>query len=474
MRFRLARDLRLMAALLVAIALLTVWAYPALKQQGCVEAASGVYGNISTLISRLGIQVFVSKDASHHLNTSSLEALGLKVSAYDISLPPRIDHAGVIVLNVTDLAYEPARKLELLIEAIPNTSRVVVFVLNPYGDEALAKTAYGVILKYYGYRGLMPLMVLEPPVSSDKHRALAVKPEIFKARALGFGFNPSGFMVIEDLRYFDETLLLALKWAGFIGGSDIKDSGLSKVLGSTSIVSIEGFKYIGYIGWITTNFTGSVCGEVTGYMAVKVDYYANTTTIAGKTYHGFLAHIEHSAKGYKTTCCQFIFCSTINHYPKIFISKTDWHTDIFPGQVLDDRQPKNTGSASTITYTVSWNPGFQFATGDRAVVSYSTSTSTAITQPNYPYYAWYGISDPPYGVVAVKHELQLPKDYDVSQLNYVLFTVEPSSIGFLDPDKPGGILPMVVSHYFETELNTGDKASISFTTSLWPGNVVTW
>jgi len=63
------------------------------------------------------------------------------------------------------------------------------------------------------------------------------------------------------------------KWAGFVSSKNIdKNLVLRAVFGPSSIVSIEGFRFIGSIGWITRNFTGAVCGEKTGYMAVKVDY----------------------------------------------------------------------------------------------------------------------------------------------------------------------------------------------------------
>jgi len=61
----------------------------------------------------------------------------------------------------------------------------------------------------------------------------------------------------------------------------------------------------------------------------------------------------------------------------------------------------------------------------------------------------------------------LPNGYGESKLNNVLFTVKPSSIALLDPNKPGGDLPMILQHYFYTELNSGDSVNISFRVYLW-------
>lgn len=81
------------------------------------------------------------------------------------------------------------------------------------------------------------------------------------------------------------------------------------------------------------------------------------------------------------------------------------------------------------------------------------------------------MSDPPYGIVKTLHLVQLPYTYSESNLNNVLFTVEPTSVAFLDPAKYGGFLPMILSHRFWTVLNTGDVAYIEFTAALYTSSV---
>jgi len=191
------------------------------------------------------------------------------------------------------------------------------------------------------------------------------------------------------------------------------------------------------------------------------------TTLTGKTYHAWFAHIEHSAKGYATTCCWpfWPFCGTQYHYPSKFVSETNWKTSTFPGQVLDDWNPKNVGTAQTITFTVTWNVGLSLGRQSSLTVSYSTTTSVAM--PNTPSYNWFDESTPSSGVARARHELVTPQNYDISRLNNVLFTVEPTSVAFLDPDKPGGVMPMILSHYFYTQFNTGESGSISFNVYLY-------
>ncbi|WP_167827882.1 hypothetical protein [Pyrolobus fumarii] len=431
------------------------------------------YLEVTPLVRKSGIHVYISLDAARYINITSLEELGLNVTIFDVNTFPKLEQKSILIVNVTDFSHNPAAILSQLIDSSRNTSHLVIVVLNPNRDEVLSKKAMQVMLKYYGYRHTRPLLILEPPKDSGKsHRALEVKRSVFTAQALVFSINPIGMVVVYDITDFEQTLLLVVKWARLINIKDAEGNAtFSGIFGSPSMLSIENFKHVGYVGWITSNFIGSDCGEITGYMAVKVDYYyANRSTSIG-VYHAWLAHIEHSAKGYQTLCCNpWPFCFTYNHYPKVFVSKTDWNTDMWPGQVLDDHQPKNAGTAKTVTYTIAWQLDLELGGEAKAVVSY-TALAVSTTSVS-PYYEWYDISDPPLGVAAAKHYLKVPSTVDESKLSGVLFTVESSSIGFLDPNRDGGFLPMIVSHEFETTLNTGDKASISFSVELWPDTIV--
>jgi len=196
-------------------------------------------------------------------------------------------------------------------------------------------------------------------------------------------------------------------------------------------------------------------------MYVKVDYYYSSVTMPGrKTYRGFMAHVEHSAVGYTE-----ISCRVYDRYPQTLISKTDWKTSAWLGQFLDDWGPKNVGAAAMIVYD-----GVSLLGSAPATINYGVPMLE--TQANAPYYEWYDITDPANGVAVAKHVLHVPRGFDISKLSGILFTVEPTSIAFLDPDKPGGVLPMLVSHEFTTTLNTSDTATIGFAIRLYPTGVV--
>ncbi len=418
-------------------------------------------------------RVYLSEKASSIIKADLLTQIGFDAKIFHSTLPD-MDKEGLIILDVKDLSgktQRPASILKGLIRATNNIDRVAFMILNTKRNETEAKKAFEIMLKYFGSRGIELVLPVEKYDFKNKLGAPQLDRRIFTAQALAFTINPNGIIVIESLTDIPQTLILLLKWSNLIPEPNTTQNKISMIVGSHSIKSIKYFKFIGYIGWIKTNFTGSVCHETTGYMAVKVDYYyTSATTPSGKVYHAWLVHVEHSAKGYRTTCCNpWPFCSTINHYPKVFISKVNWRTTDWPGQVLDDWQPKNTGTAQTISFTVTWQAGVSVGKDAHASVSYSAATS--LTSPNNPYFEWYDISDPADGVAAAKHIVKLPKNYDISKLNNVLFTVEPTSIGFLDQDKDGGCLPMIISQTFKTILNTGDTVTISFNAHLYQNRV---
>jgi hypothetical protein len=404
---------------------------------------------LSEFQSSLNFNVYVSKGSSQIID---LEAIKKVTSAeiFDISSIPIIKDRSILIFNINEIVSEHKQIFPQLQKLTARNIAIIWINLNK--DVEKAKFALDVFLKLLGSKNIMPILPLDPnSIGTDKKQAPKIHPVIYSAQIFGISFSPNGIIIIEELKYIIEELSTIQRWLE-------QDS---KSFVPAIIKDIQGFKQIGFIGWKTAYFKGQGCGETTGYMDVLVYYYYTwwgTSTI----YHTWLAHSLHSAVGYKTSC----WFRTWNHYPKTFISVTDWKTSIWAGQILGDWGPKNAGTVSTISYTL--------RTG--APVGYKTSYATIeysilITEPNAPYYEWFDRSCPHCGIAKVEHNVKVPTGYDVSKLNYRLFTVEPSSIGFLDPNRDGGYLPMIISHTFTTYLNTGDSATIEFWASLWPDEV---
>ena len=407
------------------------------------------------------ISIYFTEKASTVLNIEAIGQIGLKPLVIKSLLNlPIVEKPTLLITHVDDLIeLKPTDMLDRLVASLRGESRVAIMILNPEHRTEKIGDVLEILLKYYGSRGEYLILPLYPEYTSiDKKQVPPIDQRVFKADALVFSINPNGIIVIDKLYDSSYVLLTVMKWSKLINPESLNDKA-KEVIGVSRITERKGLDFIGYIGYLTSNWTGQRCGEVTGTMGVKLDlFYTNVTATTGTVYHAFFVHVEHVAKGYKTYCQG----ASIDHYPKKFNTTIDWRTTIWPGQVVDTYEPKNTGTAQTISYTMG-----SFSAGSISV-TYSSSTTT--TQPNAPYYQWVDSSEPWNGVVTTIHYVEKPKDLPDSALIDTTFTVEPSSVGFLDPNKAGGYPPMVIHGYFTAVNNLGDSTSIQIGVYLYPSS----
>jgi hypothetical protein len=374
---------------------------------------------LSEFQSSLNFNVYVSKSASQIIDLEAIKKV-TNVQIFDISSIPVIKDRSFLILNVDEIVSE-YMQIFLQLQSKLTASDIAIIWINLNKDVEKAQFALEVFLKLFGSKNIMPILPLDPnSLGTDKKQAPKIHPVIYSAQIFGISFSPKGVIIIEELKYIIEELSTIQQWLEQDSKSFVPEY----------IKDIQNYNYIGYIGWKTAYFKGQGCGETTGYMSVMVKYYYTEINTPTTKYHSWLAYPQHSAKGYKTSCG----FTTYNHYPKTFISVTDWKTSIWEGQILGDWYPKNLGNKA-------------------------------------PYFEWFDRSDPHYGIAKAEHNVKVPTGYDVSKLNDILFTVELASIGFLDPNKYGGQLPMIISHTFTTYLNTGELVTIQFSANLWSTEV---
>jgi hypothetical protein len=414
------------------------------------------------------ISIYFTEKASTVLNIETIRQIGLKLvdikSIKSLLNLPIVEKPTLLITHIDDfIESKPIDVLDRLLGSLRGESRVAIMILNPEHSVEKMRDVLEILLKYYGSRGEYVILPVDPEYTYiDKKQVPPIDQRVFKADALVFSINPKGLIIIDGLHDDSSFVLLTvMKWSGLINPDSLNDKA-KKVIGTSSIVDQKGVNFLGYIGYLTSNWIGQRCGEVTGIMGVKLDlFYTNVTATTGTVYHAFFVHVEHQAKGYTTYCWPFYYY----HYPSKFNTTIDWRTTDWPGQVVDTYEPKNTGTAQTISYTMGWSLN---AGASSISVTYSSSTTT--TQPNAPYYRWVDSSEPWNGVVTTIHYVEKPNNIPDSALVDITFTVEPSSVGFLDPNKPGGYLPMVIRGYFTAVNNHGDSATIMVSISMYPNS----
>ena len=271
-------------------------------------------------------------------------------------------------------------------------------------------------------------------IKDSEPYALPVDKRIYDAAGLALSVvrvNDSagtGIFVLEDITDIDYDIAFVAKI--FEETPDIVAYKLTikskKLMLSNSIIRLEGFKFLGFIGWKHSNM-------YIGEQWVKTEYYYAEAESGGNKYRFYLAYNIHSQKYYVSL-----------GVPLTFATVTDWKTRTYSGQVLWDWGPKNWGCGGTVSIELSAG-----GAGASVGISYSAPLGAV--------FCYYDNTDPGDGVFAVTHQVT------GNSLPFVTYTVEPSSIGLLDPTRPGGTLPMIVSHRFVGSYG----GSIAYTVALY-------
>ena len=181
--------------------------------------------------------------------------------------------------------------------------------------------------------------------------------------------------------------------------------------GSSLSVNIQGFNYVGYVGWYATN-TYDWYGNLAGQQALRVDFYYTTAN----NYYFFLNLVKHDVTGFNPpdpspsfTPCQAT--ETINGY-----------TSIWPGQVLFVSAP--TGASSN-QVTISYEIGI----GEEGVYA---AVSETITQGSVN---WNYLSFPTEGQDKWTWTFNNPS-------TETTYTLMPADIFQLNPNLSGGYPPL--------------------------------
>ncbi|MEM4867875.1 MAG: hypothetical protein QXK54_03585 [Ignisphaera sp.] len=385
-----------------------------------------------------------------------LNNVGLDVAVKQLDRDKAVLERSLVFVHSERVAKNLPWYTELLTRILSTCRKCAVAYLNmdPKVRGLEAVDSYSAVLKALGSIGVEPIIPLSPdqPVNNDKLGIGLIHPVLESADMIVFTADPPGLIIVESLSVKDFHIVLGavLEWSKLLSQSEIPPE--ARIPHQSIISGPTNMLLLGYIGWITNSTYGRGCGEETGRQYVYIRYYyGNVTAATGATYHVWYVYTMHAGVGFKTTC----IWQTYNHYPRLFETTIHWRTDTWPGQVLDDWQPRGIGSTRSVQYTIS---GINNA-------KVSVSYSIGFTEPETPYFTIADYTDPDEGRVRVRHWVERG-NFSESSLSNLVFTVEPSSFGFLDSEKPGGNMPMIVLQSFYMELNTGDSINITFQVAL--------
>ncbi len=368
-------------------------------------------------------QIFITGRLRDSINVSALRAVAEVNELPELSgevlatllrnyMTGRVIIAGFAKDLLTDMVSDQSL-FDILSSSVAEGKNLMMIAFSDGNDEL--HDFYGAWLKLLEYSGARPHVFLVNPNSDsndkDPYRAVPLDPRMFKAAAIAVSVMNTEWGVATGVFIIENTTNpvkdIALASCIFVNTPDVVKDG---DVDGNSITRMEGFQFLGYIGWKHSITLGD--------QWVKTEYYYATATSGENTYRFYLAYNIHSQKPWVILGGNSVDFTTI----------TDWNTDTYPGQVLWDWGPKNLVCGGTISFEVS---GFS---GISASISYSGFLGVVYCSSDF--------TDPGAGIANTYN-----KNIGVN-LPFITYTVEPASIGMLDPTKPFGVEPMVVNHDF--------------------------
>jgi hypothetical protein len=186
--------------------------------------------------------------------------------------------------------------------------------------------------------------------------------------------------------------------------------------GSSLSVNIQGFNYVGHVGWYATN-TYDWFGNLAGQQALSVDFYYTFYYITAKNnYYFFLNLIRHEVIGYPTHLSGAFT-------PCVATEAVNGYTSKWPGQVLFYSAPIG-GSSNQVT--ISYEEIGLF--GKEGVVVGETITQGSVN--------WNYLSFPAEGQDEWTWTFNNPS-------TDTTYTLAPADIFQLNPNLPGGQPPLI-------------------------------
>ncbi|KUO82252.1 MAG: hypothetical protein AT714_07200 [Vulcanisaeta sp. OSP_8] len=186
--------------------------------------------------------------------------------------------------------------------------------------------------------------------------------------------------------------------------------------GSSLSVNIQGFNYVGHVGWYATN-TYDWYGNLAGQQALSVDFYYTFYYITAKNnYYFFLNLVKHDVTGFPTHLSGAFT-------PCVAIEAVNGYTSKWPGQVLFYSAPIG-GSSNQVT--ISYEEIGLF--GKEGVVVGETITQGSVN--------WNYLSNPIEGQDKWTWTFNNPS-------TDTTYTLVPADIFQLNPNLPGGQPPLI-------------------------------
>ncbi|PVU72647.1 hypothetical protein DDW08_01180 [Vulcanisaeta sp. SCGC AB-777_J10] len=392
---------------------------------------------VAVIITAILVVLRVSPEVHHgSVNTYSLEGLlsgvptptvcivGYAANPYISNLTAGLGEVGVPYIIITGISNQTISRCSMLVIS----SDWLENLGNEYGGVIINAMQRGLPVMAIGPdAGNSLLMVVDNFITSKAALIVGIptgngkqlRPELpTNVVALEIAMipirNATRYPTIWEV--YVNTPLTNITYAVLRAWKDYNTARAFQQYGSSLSVNIQGFNYVGYVGWYATN-TYDWYGNLAGQQALSVDFYYTFYYITAKNnYYFFLNLVKHDVTGFPTHLSGAFT-------PCVAIEAVNGYTYKWPGQVLFYSAPIG-GSSNQVT--ISYEEIGLF--GKEGVVVGETITQGSVN--------WNYLSNPIEGQDKWTWTFNNPS-------TDTTYTLVPADIFQLNPNLPGGQPPLI-------------------------------
>lgn len=291
----------------------------------------------------------------------------------------------------------------------------------------------------------MSLPALPVHVTNVSQKKYTVDNTLENSPTVVVSLNPMGMYFINESAGNDNGLVWAMHTIQNNINQHIQQNKImvSNVVQSgklvTNSMTYNGFNFLETMGWYNSN-AKAPNGVTVLSLSAKIDFYSTTASTSSGTYYFLLERGTSSAIGYYDSYPWYDYWILHDvpfqyEYFKAgsFVSTVNWETSSFPGQELFSWGPHNSGSNAVVTYNVGASLS---GTGLSASASISYGVQGGVV------YSWADKTNPSTGIY------QSDNSVGSSASSGTTYTVEPASVGDLNPTLSGGFPPFIITASF--------------------------
>ena len=290
----------------------------------------------------------------------------------------------------------------------------------------------------------LSLPALPVHVTNASKKKFTVDNTLENSPSVVVSLNPMGIYLVNESTNNDNGLVWAMHTIQNNSNKHIQQNKImvSNIAQSgklvTNSITSNGFNFLETMGWYS-NSAQAPNGVTVLSLSAKIDFYTASASTPSGTYYFLLERGTSSATGYYDSYpwYDYWFGSAPFQYENFkagsFVSKVNWETSNYAGQELFSWGPHNSGSNAVVTYTV----GASLSnTGLSASASVSYGVQGGVT------YSWADKTNPSTGLY------QSDNSVGSTATSGTTYTVEPASVGELNPTLAGGVPPFLITASF--------------------------